>query len=105
VALEALAAALPVVAVASKAAGDLLGQGTGGLLAPEDPEAFARTVVTLWGQPDRCRALGEAGRRTAARYTPEVSAARLLELYQGLLVASRSRALPARAWRSWEVHT
>jgi len=105
VALEALAAALPVVAVASKAAGDLFGEGTGGLLTPEDPEAFARTVVTLWGQPDRCRALGEAGRRTAARYTPEVSAARLLELYQGLLVASRSRALPARAWRSREVHT
>ncbi len=87
VALEALAAGLPVVAVTSEAALDLLRDGRSGLLAPEDPGAFARAVVTLWGQADRRQAMSEAGRQVAAEFTPERCAERLLAVYRELLEA------------------
>jgi glycosyltransferase involved in cell wall biosynthesis len=91
VVLEALAAGLPVVAVASEAAEDLLADGRGGILAPEEPVSFARSVVELWRQPERRHAMGEAGRGIAARYAPDACAASLLALYDEL-VRSRHAA-------------
>lgn len=93
VALEALAAGLPVVAVSSEAAADLLLDGEAGLITPEDPEAFAVGVVTLWEKPERRRAMGVAGRSLAAQYAPDATAARLLEFYQGLIRARRAEPL------------
>ncbi len=82
VVLEALAAGLPVVAVASEAATELLGEYQGSVLTPEDPECFARSVVGLWDEPERRQAMAEAGRRIAARYAPDACAATLLGLYE-----------------------
>ncbi len=94
VALEALSSGLPVVAVASDAATDLLEAGQGVLITPEDPMSFARNVVELWKRPERRRALAEAGRRIAAGYAPDACAARLLGLYEDLVRAIR--AVPVR---------
>ena len=90
VALEALAAGLPVVAVASEAAAELLQDEESGTIAAEDPAAFASQTVTLWKQPDRRQALSQAGRRVAAGYAPDALAGRLLGLYQELVRTCRS---------------
>lgn len=92
--LEALASGLPVVAVESDAAGELLRNGEGGTIAPEDPAAFADRVVTLWEQSERRQAMGRGGRRVAAGYAPDALAARMLELYQELIRIRRT--LPLR---------
>jgi glycosyltransferase involved in cell wall biosynthesis len=79
-----MAAGLPIVAVASEAARDLLADEPAGVLCPEDPDAFAGSVLALWAAPERLRRVAEAARRVAARYAPEVGAAKLLGLYQDL---------------------
>jgi len=93
--LDALAAGVPVVAVDSDAAADLLGDGQGGTLTPEEAGWFARSAVELWEEPERRRAMAEAGRRIAARYGPDACAARLLGLYEELVRSYE--AVPARA--------
>jgi glycosyltransferase involved in cell wall biosynthesis len=85
VALEAQAAGLPVLAVASDAATNLLGNGEGGVITPEEPALFAQRVAELWRQPERRQALGVAGRRVAARYAPDACAAKMLTLYEDLV--------------------
>jgi glycosyltransferase involved in cell wall biosynthesis len=89
VALEAMAAGLPVVAVESDAAADLMGTGGGGIVTPEAPGPFARCVAELWEQPERRRAMGAAGRKNAEGYSPEACAATLVDLYQDLLRAKQ----------------
>ncbi|HWU36017.1 MAG TPA: glycosyltransferase, partial [Candidatus Acidoferrum sp.] len=85
VVLEALSVGLPVVAVSSDAAGDLLGDGQGGMLTSEHPEQFMRSVVKLWESPERREAMGDAGRHIAAQYAPDACAARLLGLYAEIM--------------------
>lgn len=87
VVLEALATGVPVMAVASEAAAELLADGAGGIMTPEDPQLFAASVVALWNTPERRRAMEAAGRTIAARFTPGASAATLLRLYQELIEA------------------
>jgi glycosyltransferase involved in cell wall biosynthesis len=105
VVLEALAAGLPVVAVASDAAEDLLADGRAGVLTPEDATAFATSAVELWGQPERRRAMGEAGRRIAAAYAPDASAATLLGLYEEAARSYRTEAVGAEVTSPTEVRT
>jgi len=104
-ALEALAAGLPVVAVMSEAGADLLADEPAGILCPEDPDVFARSVLALWASPERRRAMSVAARRLAARYAPEATAARLLSLYQDLYGARRSATASARPLHSRELRT
>jgi glycosyltransferase involved in cell wall biosynthesis len=101
-ALEALAAGLPVVAVRSDAAVDLLEDGQGGIITEEDPVAFAAGLVELWRQPERRQAMSLAARRVAARYDPGVCAARLLGLYEELIRALRLERVGARPIRPKE---
>ncbi|HSD50169.1 MAG TPA: glycosyltransferase [Candidatus Methylomirabilis sp.] len=100
--LEAMAAGLPVVAVASDAAVDLLGDSEAGVMTPEDRRGFAGTVGDLWGQPERRRAMAAVGRRIAAGYAPETCAAKLLGLYEEVVRARRISPLGATAVRPRE---
>ncbi|HTY77068.1 MAG TPA: glycosyltransferase family 4 protein [Candidatus Bathyarchaeia archaeon] len=78
--LEAMAAGLPVVACRAAAIPEVVEDGvTGTLVAPRDPEALAAAVQGLLGNPERRRAMREAGRRRVALFTPERVAAQLLE--------------------------
>jgi len=104
-ALEALAAGLPVVAVASEAALDLLQDESAGILCPEDPEVFAGRVAALWAAPERRVMMAEAARLLAARFTPETSAAKLLDLYGELVRARRGVPAGIGAPRSREART
>jgi glycosyltransferase involved in cell wall biosynthesis len=105
VVLEAMAAGLPVVAVTSDAAADLLGDGEAGIMTPENATRFAESVVALWGQPERRRAMGAAGRRIAAGYSPDACASKLLDLYRNVIHARQtapvraSAVRPKEAWR------
>lgn len=77
--LEAMAAALPVVATAVGGNGEVVeDQRTGVLVPARDPEALARTVAMLLGDPVRRRALGDAGRiRVEQRFAFE----RMMSMY------------------------
>jgi glycosyltransferase involved in cell wall biosynthesis len=103
--VEALAAGLPVVAVTSDAAADLLGDGRGGILTPEDPVAFAESALALWGQPERRQGMAEAGRRIAARYAPDACAATMLGLYEELVRSRQAAPVDARAASPTEART
>jgi glycosyltransferase involved in cell wall biosynthesis len=105
VVLEALAAGLPVVAVTSDAAADLLGDGQGGVLTPEDPVAFADSALALWEQSERRQGMAEAGRRIAARYAPDACAATMLDLYEELVRSRQAARVGARAASPTEAQT
>ncbi len=85
--IEAMAAGRPVVATRVGGVPDLVEHGVTGLLvSPEDPAALAEATMALLTDPERRRAMGEAGRK---RVHPAFSAERLVEdidrLYTELL--------------------
>jgi glycosyltransferase involved in cell wall biosynthesis len=104
-ALEALAAGLPVVAVASEAAEDLLRDAAAGLMTAEAPEPFAESVADLWNHPEARQAMRRAGWRVAARYAPDASAATLLGLYAQLLAERQRVAVGPRPPQPREAQT
>jgi glycosyltransferase involved in cell wall biosynthesis len=67
--LEAMACGKPVVAARAAAVPETVVDGETGLLVdPDDPEALARALAVLLADPDRCRAIGESGRRRVEQY-------------------------------------
>jgi glycosyltransferase involved in cell wall biosynthesis len=75
--LEAMLAGLPVVATRVSAVPEVVADGeTGVLVEPGDDAAVAGALAELLADPDRARALGEAGRRRAQA---EFSVARMAE--------------------------
>jgi glycosyltransferase involved in cell wall biosynthesis len=61
--LEAMAAAIPVIATAHGGSVEMVVDGvTGMLVPPGDPEALAQAIAFLLNDPERCRAMGLAGR-------------------------------------------
>jgi glycosyltransferase involved in cell wall biosynthesis len=81
-ALEAMAASLPVVAVANAALPELVADGeTGILVPPGDDEAFAGALMDLARDIEARRELGDAGRRRfMERFDARRTTAALLEL-------------------------
>jgi glycosyltransferase involved in cell wall biosynthesis len=64
--LEAMAAGLPVVATAVGGVPECVDDGVTGLLVPaRDPQSFADALTALLDDPERRRAMGEAGRARA----------------------------------------
>jgi glycosyltransferase involved in cell wall biosynthesis len=91
--LEAMAAGVPVVATAVGGIPEIVDDGeTGILLAPPPaPEAFARALETLLGDPERRARMGERGRaRWEERFSAERWAQRLRAVYEEALAPGRS---------------
>ena len=87
--LEAMASGVPVVQPRRGAFPEIVEQTGGGLLVePDDEEALAEGLLTLWRDPDRAAALGQAG---AAGVREHYSAGRMAEeveaVYRSLLAA------------------
>ena len=84
--LEAMAAGLPVVATAVSGNPEAVEDGTTGLLVPpESAAALADALIALLADPERRRAMGEAGRaRVAARFSIDRIAAEHLALLRRL---------------------
>jgi len=85
--LEAMLAGLPVVASDVGSVAEAVHQGETGLLVrPDDPAGLATALRALVGDPDRARALGEAGRRLALeRFTVGAMARAYESLYDEVL--------------------
>ncbi|MFM7617599.1 MAG: glycosyltransferase family 4 protein [Actinomycetes bacterium] len=62
-ALEAMSAAVPVVARRTSALPEIVVDGGTGLLVGAGPEELAAAIEAILGDPERARAMGEAGRR------------------------------------------
>ena len=84
---EAMAAGLPIVATRVGAIPEVAGERAAVLVPPRDIGALAAAVTALLADPARLRAMGEAGRAQAARFSWEQSGERLDALYAGLLDA------------------
>ena len=89
VALEAMAAARPVIASAVGGLPDLVLDGkTGVLVPPTDPEALRASIVQLLADPDRRIQMGEAGRERAASYSAGVVVPQIERIYREVITAT-----------------
>jgi glycosyltransferase involved in cell wall biosynthesis len=83
VVLEGLAAGVPVIAAAAGGPSELITDGVNGLLtAPGDSAELAAAMRRLVDDPDLREKLASAGRRRSRDFTPERTAARLLDVYR-----------------------
>jgi len=88
--LEAMQAALPIVASKTGGIPDVIEDGVNGLLVPPgDPEALARAIDRIFSDGDLARRLSEGAQQRGKDYDWEVLAEHVLRVYQGL-TAGRS---------------
>ena len=92
VVLEAMLAAIPVVASRVSAIPEIVADDETGLLVPPDrPRELAAAVTRLLADRDLARALGEAGyRRARAEFSVEKMARRTIEVYENALRTTAS---------------
>jgi glycosyltransferase involved in cell wall biosynthesis len=95
--LEAMACALPVVAVAEGGPRETVVHEATGLLAPRDEEAFAGALARIVGDPVLARALGGAGRQQVESHWTWEAAADRAEEHLAALAAGRGAAHAASA--------
>ena len=80
----------PIVATRVGGVAELLGDGEAGVLVPaRDPAALAEAISALLQDPPRARALGEAGRRRASRYSAAAMLDALARLYREVMIGGR----------------
>lgn len=82
--LEAMAAGLPVIALAEMGTSDILAPGRGAISPPADPVAFGDALADFLNRPAAWRHLRREAPRYAAEWSDEAMAARLAELYGAL---------------------
>jgi glycosyltransferase involved in cell wall biosynthesis len=84
--LEAMSRERAVVATRVGGTPELVVDGETGLLVPpRDPEALAAAIGALLADPERRRAMGEAGRRRAEGFSVERMVGRVLQIYEEVL--------------------
>ncbi|HME40535.1 MAG TPA: glycosyltransferase [Steroidobacteraceae bacterium] len=79
--LEAMAQAVPVVAIPCMGTIDILGPGLGCRQAPKDPQGFADVVRDVLADSSKRRALGAQAREYAESWASTAMARRLAALY------------------------
>ncbi|HEY0398145.1 MAG TPA: glycosyltransferase, partial [Acidimicrobiia bacterium] len=99
--VEAMAAALPVVAVAAGGVVELVEDGRTGLHAAADPASFARAMTRLAEDRDLALTFGAAGRRRAeSEFTAERMVERTVALYRRLTGRTGAGPKVLRAYHS-----
>jgi 1,2-diacylglycerol 3-alpha-glucosyltransferase len=88
---EAMAAGLPVVAVADLAVADTVTDGVNGLLVRETPDALAGAADRLLGDPSMLRRMAAAAIERAQDLRIEKQTERLVGLYEEALLAKGPR--------------
>ena len=83
--LEALAAGLPVFALAALGTCDILDAQRGAVIAPDDAVAFGNGLATLVGNRERLDTLSAEGRNYALEWAAPVRARQLARLYRSLV--------------------
>ena len=84
--LEALAAGVPIVAVAAPGANDTIVSGENGFLVAEDVAAISRAVLNLISNPTQLENFRTAAHRSANQYAYPTVAAEYLKLFQEAIV-------------------
>ena len=80
---EAFAAGTPVIASEIAGYSDVVTDGVDGVLVPPaDPQALAEELQLLALEPERLRAMGEAGRKSAERYSWTHIAQEVRQVYE-----------------------
>ena len=93
--LEAMAAGLPVVALAEMGTLDILGARRGALVPDDHPDAFAQALLRLLGDPALRARLSAAARAYAAEWSDDKLAGRLADLSRQLVANRRAASTPA----------
>jgi glycosyltransferase involved in cell wall biosynthesis len=92
-----MALGTPVVSTAIMGTRDLLRDGKGAVIVPEDEAAFTTAVADLLRDEPRRRKLGQAGQRYAGQWTARATTERLLDFYREVVNARRPARPAARA--------
>ena len=82
--LEAMACGLSAVATRVGGVPDVLVEGTGLLVPPEDPAALAGALAWLLARPEQARTLGQAASARARQFSATASEASYERLYRSL---------------------
>jgi glycosyltransferase involved in cell wall biosynthesis len=90
--LEAMAAGLPVVALAAMGTIDILGARRGALVPDDNPAAFALDLVRLLRDADLRAGLAREGRAYVLEWSDETLAGRMAELYRGIIIQRQVNA-------------
>jgi len=80
--VEAMAGGTPPVAIGELGVLDVVEDGTSGILAPEDEEAFARAALSLMSDPARYRRLQEGALKRADELSVQNATRKILEIYE-----------------------
>lgn len=96
VVVEAMAAGLPVVAVASEVSGEVVAAGRAGLVVPAAADELAAACRRLVDDPSLREQMGRAAQQAARAYDSDVILTRILKLYEELRSA---RERPAAGQR------
>lgn len=84
--LEAMAAGLPVYAIAHLGTTSILEPRRGAIVAPEDPEEFGKGLAALVANPKELARLAHEGRQFAKEWSAPERARELAALYRSLVV-------------------
>jgi phosphatidylinositol alpha-mannosyltransferase len=87
--LEAMACGKPVVCSDIPGYRQVVDPGGACLVPPSDPEALVEAIMSLWGDPARRRAMGQANRRRAETFDWDSIATRVRGEYEAALRVSR----------------
>lgn len=85
--LDAMALGIPVVSTRAGGLAEILADGAGRLVEPSHPEALARAVVDVLGDPDARRRLTDRAREAVLAYSDERMAGGVLRVYRSLTSA------------------
>jgi 1,2-diacylglycerol 3-alpha-glucosyltransferase len=95
--LEAMALGVPVVGLAEMGTKDVLQEGQGCRIAPDDVAGFADVLTPLLAGRAMAQALGAAGKAYAAGWSEARMGEAILALYQTLHTGSVTGTIPAPA--------
>ncbi|MHC5002206.1 MAG: glycosyltransferase family 4 protein [Planctomycetota bacterium] len=91
--LEAMACRTPVIATPAGAAPELLGEGGGVIVRPEDPTDMARAILRVIGLGDPAwRRLSDEAHRVASTHTWELAADRFEAALRAVVSSAESRS-------------
>lgn len=82
---EAMAAGLPVVAVAAEGVNDMVKDGESGFLVEHNERLFAEKVIGLLNAPDELKELRKRTRSYAQRFSADIFGKKVEDIYKSLL--------------------
>jgi glycosyltransferase involved in cell wall biosynthesis len=82
--IEAMASKLPIVAAASPGIVDTVDHAVSGYLSRHEQGGLAAAMVALAGDPDRCRRMGAAARKSSEQFDISSTVNQTVDLYQEL---------------------